>query len=126
MPLGSTKSFLQKVYKQQVLKILFDVGERGMSAALLSKHVYNLNCTLFFQPDVDEIRRWVWSFLQRNAHSRRPLIERTDRHGYYRLSKRGVIFMRQQQLSMYNVEQADENEAGTVKKNTDTSPGLFD
>lgn len=111
------------MYKQQVLKILFDVGERGMSAALLSKHVYNLNCTLFFQPDVDEIRRWVWSYLQRNARSRRPLIERTGRHGYYRLSKRGVAFVRQQ---LHSNAAEKENSGEAPKSEVDTSPGLFD
>lgn len=85
-------------YRQQVLKLLFDVGKRGMSAALLSKHVYNLNSTFFFQPDIEEIHRWVWSYLNRNSKSKRALVERTGRHGYYRLSKRGLAFMRQQQL----------------------------
>ena len=111
------------MYKQQVLKILFDVGEHGMSAALLSKHVYNLNCTFFFQPDVDEIRRWVWSFHQRNARSRRPLVERTGRHGYYRLSKRGITFMRQQ---LHNNDPEEEKASETPKPEVDTSPGLFD
>lgn len=111
------------MYKQQVLKILFEVGERGMSAALLSKHVYNLNCTFFFQPDVDEIRRWVWSYLQRNARSRRPLVERTGRHGYYRLSKRGVAFVRQQ---LHDNAPEKENTGEAPKSEVDTSPGLFD
>ncbi len=112
------------MYKQQVLKILMDVGERGMSAALLSKHVYNMNCTLFFQPDVDEIRRWVWQYLQRNSNSKKPLIEKTGRHGYYRLNKRGVSYMRQQRLDSENKEkQAQEN---SPEPHPDTSPKLFD
>lgn len=112
------------MYKQQVLEILMDVGGRGMSAALLSKHVYNLNCTFFYQPDVDEIRRWVWSFLQRNAHSRHPLIERTGRHGYYRLNKRGVAYMRQQRLS----DSGPDKEAAEHKDEylQPPIPGLFD
>ncbi len=97
-----------------------------MSAALLSKHVYNLNCTFFFQPDVDEIRRWVWSYLQRNAKSRRPLVEHTGRRGYYRLNRQGVAYVRQQQLSLYNNAQADETTGDATQKDVDTSPGLFD
>ena len=112
------------MYKQQVLKILMVVGERGMSASLLSKHVYNLNCSLFFQPDVDEIRRWVWSFLQRNARSKRPLVERTGRHGYYRLTRRGITFVRQQLLPADN-DQEEEKESPDQRQ-VDTSPGLFD
>lgn len=113
------------MYKLQVLKILMDVGERGMSAALLSKHVYNLNCTLFYQPDVDEIHRWVWSWLQRNARSRHPLVERTGRHGYYRLSRRGIVFMRQQQL-LLNSNEPEQDTAVAEKPEQDLSLGLFD
>ncbi len=115
------------MYKLQVLKILFDVGERGMSASLLSKHVYNLNCTLFFQPDVKEIRRWVWSYLQRDIRSRSPLVERTGRHGYYRLNKNGVTFIRSQQQLLLNAESSDENaDDDALNQCVDTSPGLFD
>ena len=113
-------------YKQQVLRLLFDVGERGMSAALLSKHVYNLNCSLFFQPDVDEIRRWVWSYLNCNAKSKRALVERTGRHGYYRLSKWGVAFVRQQLLSVNDNASEEEKAGDASKSDIDTSPGLFD
>ena len=102
-----------------------DVGERGMSAALLSKHVYNLNCTLFYQPDVDEIRRWVWSYLQRNARSKHPLIERTGRHGYYRLTRRGITFVRQQQQALSSNE-PEEQTVQPEQRHQDSSPGLFD
>lgn len=112
------------MYKQQVLEILLDVGERGMSAALLSKHVYNLNCTFFFQPDVDEIRRWVWSYLQRNARSRHPLIERTGRHGFYRLNKRGIALVRQQRLSQ--VDAGQEVRQDKEQPQQPSMPGLFD
>lgn len=112
------------MYKQQVLKILMDVGEGGMSASLLSKHVYNLNCTLFFQPDVDEIRRWVSSFLQRNSRSRHPLVEHTKRHGYYRLNKRGISYMRKMMLAQQEPDSPQEKEP--EKQLPAPSPGLFD
>ena len=112
------------MYKQQVLKILMDVGESGMSASLLSKHVYNMNTTLFFQPDVDEIRRWVWSYLQRNARSKHALVEHTGRHGFYRLNKRGVSYMRKQMLAQQERDDSQERETETVQPAP--SPGLFD
>lgn len=112
------------MYRQQVLKILMDVGERGMSAALLSKHVYNLNCTLFHQPDVDGIRRWVWQFLRGNAHSKKPLVEHTGRHGYYRLNKRGISYMRQ--LTASQQEEQDGGGQEKDKRRQPELPGLFD
>ena len=103
---------------------MMDVGGNGMSASLLSKHVYNLNTTLFFQPDVDEIRRWVWSYLQRNARSKNALVEHTGRHGFYRLNKRGIRFMRSQMLAQQAAEASQEQEAEHVQ--AEQMPGLFD
>ena len=57
------------MYEQQILRILTEVGQRGISVALLTKHLYNLNCTLFFQPDLQEIRQFVQQYLLRNSNS---------------------------------------------------------
>ena len=40
-------------YDQQILKILTEAGERGISVQNISRHVYNLNCTFFHQPDYE-------------------------------------------------------------------------
>ena len=32
-------------YEQQILKVLTEVGERGVSVQTIAKHVYNMNCT---------------------------------------------------------------------------------
>ena len=43
-------------YDRQILRILSDVGEQGISVQLLAKHVYNQNVSLFYTPDMDDIR----------------------------------------------------------------------
>ena len=73
-------------YKKQILRILADVGGQGISVRLLAKHVYNLNCTLFSQPELAQVHRSVQQYLQRNAATRNPLVERTGRRGHYRLN----------------------------------------
>lgn len=73
-------------YDRQILEVLMQVGDRGISVAALSKHVYNMNCTLFFQPDVQEIRQYVRQYLLRNAKSKQALVESTGRRGWYRLN----------------------------------------
>jgi len=73
-------------YERQILHILMQVGERGISVAALSKHVYNMNCTLFFQPDVQEVKQYVRQYLLRNAKSKQALVESTGRRGWYRLN----------------------------------------
>jgi hypothetical protein len=76
-------------YDQQILKILTEAGERGISVQNISRHVYNLNCTFFHQPDYEEVRSYVQQFLLRNSKSQQSLIESTGQRGYYRLNTTG-------------------------------------
>ena len=86
------------MYDQQILKILSEVGERGISVQMLAKHVYNLNCTFFYQPDLQDIRRQVQQYLLRNSKSPQSLIESTGRRGYYRLNTQNSPDARQLML----------------------------
>ena len=76
-------------YDQQILKILTEAGERGINVQNISRHVYNLNCTFFHQPDYEEVRSYVQQFLLRNSKSQQSLIESTGQRGYYRLNTTG-------------------------------------
>ena len=74
-------SFFSMKYNKQILQILSDVGEQGIGVKLLAKHVYNLSCTLFVQPDLHEIHQYVQGYLLRNSKTPQSLIERTGRRG---------------------------------------------
>ena len=76
-------------YDQQILKILIEAGERGISVQNISRHVYNLNCTFFHQPDYEEVRSYVQQYLLKNSKSQQSLIESTGQRGYYRLNTTG-------------------------------------
>ena len=76
-------------YDQQILKILTEAGERGISVQNISRHVYNLNCTFFHQPDYEEVRSYVQQYLLKNSKSQQSLIESTGQRGYYRLNTTG-------------------------------------
>ena len=76
-------------YDQQILKILTEAGERGISVQNISRHVYNLNCTFFHQPDYEEVRGYVQQYLLKNSKSQQSLIESTGQRGYYRLNTTG-------------------------------------
>lgn len=112
------------VYEQQILRILSDVGERGISVALLSKHVYNLNCTLFEQPDIQEVHLQVQRFLLRNSKSANSLIESTGRRGYYRLNTQNSADARQLMLDFR--EDVPEEEPEAKQPQQDLSLNLFD
>ncbi|MDE6806865.1 MAG: hypothetical protein K2I98_00155 [Prevotella sp.] len=112
------------MYEQQILRILTDVGERGISVALLAKHIYNLNCTLFFQPDVQEVRQEVQQYLLKNSKSSQSLIESTGRRGYYRLNTKGSADARQLMFEFREELPAPEPE--TERPQQDFSLSLFE
>jgi hypothetical protein len=73
-------------YDQQILDILTDVGDQGISVQMLSKHLYNLNTSLFAPLDIEDIRNYVQQYLLKNSKSPQSLIENTGRRGFYRLN----------------------------------------
>jgi hypothetical protein len=96
-------------YDKQILHILTEVGERGINVQNISRHVYNMNCTFFFQPNYEDIHEYVQQFLLRNSKSSQSLIERTDRRGYYRLNTIGSSDA-QQMMLQFKETQEEESE----------------
>lgn len=113
------------IYEQQILHILSEVGERGISVSLLAKHVYNLNCTLFSQPDLQDIKQFVQQYLLRNSKSSLSLIESTGRRGYYRLNTQNNADARQLMLE-FREEEIKQEVAEEEKPQQDLSLSLFD
>ena len=109
-------------YDQQILKILTEAGEGGISVQAIAKHVYNINCTFFSQPDYEEIRVYVQQYLLRNSKSSQSLIEHTGRRGYYRLNTRGSQDAQQLMLQFIEEQQPQEEE----KAQQDFSLDLFE
>ena len=109
-------------YDRQILQILTEVGERGISVQLLAKHLYNLNCTLFSTPDLEEIRSFVQQYLLKNSKSVQSLIESTGRRGYYRLNTENNANARQLMLEFREPVKEEKEEKPVV----DLSLNLFD
>lgn len=110
-------------YEKQIIGILLAVGERGISISSLTKHVYNQNCTFFFQPDLQEVRQNVKKYLLRNSKSPKSLVEKTGRRGYYRLNARNSAYARQLLLDFSEKEEVPEKPVETPKQ--DFSLNLF-
>ena len=102
--------------------MLTEAGECGVSVQAIAKHVYNMNCTFFVQPDFDEIRTYVQQYLLRNSKSQQSLIESTGRRGYYRLNTEGSADARQL-LLQFRDEKEEETEE--EKPQQDLSLDLF-
>lgn len=110
-------------YDRQILQILTEVGEKGISVQLLAKHVYNLNTSLFFTPDLNEIRSYVQQYLLKNSKSEQSLIEATGKRGFYRLNTQNNPDARQLMIEFRETRQPDENEE---MPSVDLSLSLFD
>ena len=110
-------------YDQQILKILTEAGERGISVQNISRHVYNLNCTFFHQPDYEEVRSYVQQYLLKNSKSQQSLIESTGQRGCYRLNTMGS--QDAQQLMLLFREETVCNDEQVASKQ-DLSLDLFD
>ena len=110
-------------YDLQILHILTEVGERGISVSSLTKHVYNQNRTFFTSPDYEEVRQYVGQYLLRNSKSAESLIESTGRRGYYRLNTQGSANARQLMLDFREEQESTENEQ--LSDSNDCSLSLF-
>ena len=110
-------------YDRQILRILTDVGDRGISVQLLAKHVYNLNSTLFYTPDLSEIHTYVQQYLLKNSKSPSSLIESMEQRGYYRLNTKNNADA--QQLMLDFKEQSSDEEETEEKPQQDLSLDLF-
>ena len=112
-------------YEQQILHILSEVGERGISVQLLAKHVYNMNCSLFAQPELQDVHLFVQQYLLKNSKSPMSLIESTGKRGYYRLNTQNNADARQLMLEFTeDVPVVEEQES--EKPSQDLSLSLFD
>ena len=98
------------------------VGEKGISVQLLAKHVYNRNLSLFFTPDMNEIRTYVQQYLLKNSKSPLSLIEATGKRGHYRLKTQNNADARQLMLEFSESYRIDEKEE---KPAIDLSLDLF-
>ena len=112
------------MYDQQILQLFANVGRRGISVHLLAKHVYNMNCTLFYQPDLQDVIRLTRNFVVRKSSGRQPLLERTGRRGYYRLNGKGQSVARQ--MLADNETGTDDTDSAAEKPPQDFSLSLFD
>lgn len=112
-------------YEQQILHILSEVGERGISVSSLAKHVYNMSSTLFLQPELQEVHQFVQQYLLRNSKSAQSLIESTGRRGYYRLNTQNNADARQLMLE-FAEEMPEAEEPENEKPSQDLSLSLFD
>lgn len=115
---------MARIYDKHILKVLTEVGQAGISVKKLSMHVFNMSCTLFESPDIEDVRYNVRLFITRNSKPPKPLVEKTGQWGCYRLNKKCEAAMRQQMLDFAN--EATKEKPQTTTACEDKSLNLFE
>lgn len=73
-------------YDKQILKILVEAGEAGLSVQKISRHVFNACNSLFNSIDYADVHDYVLQYLQRNSKNPNSIITRADSRGIYRIN----------------------------------------
>lgn len=110
-------------YDQQILQIFTEVGERGISVKLLSKHLYNMNVSLFSTPDLESLMSYVRKYVIRNSKTDHSLLVKANKWGYYRLNTKKNADARQIMLEFKSPKEQVE-EVGNEEQ-PDLSLDLF-
>lgn len=84
-----TGSFCSKTmkYDREIIFVLDEAGDKGLSVRKIARHVFNRCNGLFDTVEYADVRRYVGEYLSRNCKSVESIIERTDVRGIYRINK---------------------------------------
>ena len=107
--------------EQEILIVLTEAGEKGLSVGKIAKHVYNRQNGLFCSVSFDEVRRKVASCLYKNSKSPKSIIQRMDTRGFYKI--RFTADRPQQLMFDFKADEPD-NQEGSCNS-VDLSLSLF-
>lgn len=110
-------------YEQDILGLLCEAGDNGLSIKKLAKHVYNMHNTLFESVDFESVYNAVVAFVNKDKRSRTPLLRKTDKWGHYALAYSDNKYS-QLMFDFSDVEEEEEDD--DAKYVTDKSLSLFD
>ena len=115
-------SFVMQKYNSEILRILVEAGNEGLSVKKIARHVHNACNTLFSSVSFDEVYTYVSQYLIRNSRNADSMIARTDVRGNYRINPRNED---SQQLMLRFQDECDEKE-DAPKPSVDQSLSLFE
>ena len=72
-------------YDQEILRVLTEAGDEGLSVQKISRHVFNACNSFFSVVAFEDIHHYVAQYLLRNSKYPSSIIVRADR-GVYRLN----------------------------------------
>ena len=64
-----------QIYNNEILKVLAEAGNDGLSVKKIARHVHNAHNTLFSNVSFDEVYAYVGQYLKRNSKCADSIIE---------------------------------------------------
>lgn len=109
-------------YDSDILYVLAEAGDKGLSLKKIAMHVYNRVNGLFNSVGYKEVYRYVANYIARNSTQTNPLIVHASERGVYRLNQ---SYADSKQLQLHFKDTVDEKEEDK-SQTIDTSLSLFD
>lgn len=70
-------------YEREILAILTEAGNKGLSVGKIARHVFNASNSIFEPIAFDEVRGTVGRYLRTQASRKSGVVKRGDRRGIY-------------------------------------------
>ena len=108
-------------YENEIIKILVEAGDKGLSVKKIAQHVYNAVNSLFCSVSYTDIYSSVSQYLKSNAKSKTSVIVHGKGRGVYKIN--AEIDAGQQLMIIFGKHDTDE--PSTPKDSTTTELTLF-
>ncbi|MCI6161178.1 MAG: hypothetical protein PUH24_02985 [Prevotellaceae bacterium] len=108
-------------YDKDIIEVLVEAGEAGLSVQKIARHVYNASNTFFNTVRYEDIHRYVLLYVKKHSKCPNSMIEKTETRGIYRIN--GKSEESQQLLFQFQEDVPDKIEPVQYE---DQSLSLFD
>ena len=112
-------------YKNELLHVLAEAGEDGLSLMKIVKHVYNSNASLFETPNFEKMYNDLAQYLSKQSKMSDGIVKRNGVRGVYVLNE-GWSGYRQTMLDFSVADLFDEQQDVESSFYVDQSLSLFD
>lgn len=79
-------------YEREILDILLEAGDKGLTVKNISRHVHYEANSLFEEICYNDVYKDVRRFIQKESRNSYSILEHTQERGCYRLNRNSEIF----------------------------------
>lgn len=110
-------------YSKDIIKILTEAGDNGLSLKKISRHIFNVHNTFFESVNIEDVHSDVKAYLLRNSKNKDSVIQSVaGKRGYYKLNMSSV----ETQQLMLQFRDEEEGRTQQEEQSRDESLSLFD